>query len=494
MLTIDNIFKAFPGVQALDSVSFDINKGEIHALVGENGAGKSTLMNIINGTLEPDDGDIYIEGKKIESYDPRIALRNGIFMVQQEIMLMQSLSVAENLFMGKFPKIGKYPILDSNKLVDEAKKFLARVGLENIDPRTKLENLSSGQKQMLQIAKSLVWDAKIVIMDEPSAFLSESETDKLFEVIKNFKKDNKYIIYISHRLEEIFKIADKVTILRDGKVIDTLEAKETNKEELVQKMVGRYINKIYPKRKKFIEDVVISVKNLTKRGVFKDISFELRRGEILGLYGLIGSGRTELALSIYGAYDYDSGEILLNNEKYNSNSPNETVKKGLAYLSEERKEYSILPTLDVGSNITISNIKGYSRFGIVNSTKEKKISKEFIEILKIKTPSISQNITYLSGGNQQKVVLARLLTLSPKVLLLDEPTRGIDVGAKAEIRGIIEELAENKIGIIYISSDLPEVISISDRIMVLRMGYKSGIFPGLWKTDQEIILKAASPD
>jgi len=492
MLKIRNISKTFPGVKALDNINLDINDGEIHAIVGENGAGKSTLMNLIMGIFLPDEGEFFIDDKKVFINHPSKALELGINMIFQEINLIPTLNIAENIFSGRLPKIKNLPLVDWNKLKKDTEKILKQLCFD-VKPTDKVSNLTTGQKQLLQVGKAISSNSNIIIMDEPTASLSNKETEQLFKIIRDLKAKNKSIIYISHRLEEIFEIADRVTVLRDGKLIDTLLKKDATREKLISLMVGRYIKDMFKGKKHIIEDTILSIKNFTKSGLFEDVNFELKRGEILGLYGLVGAGRTEVALSIFGILPADSGRLYLDGRETKIQNPIQAIKMGLGYLPEDRKEQSILPLMNIKENITISNLKKYCNFIFINDKKEKIVAENYIKRLDIKITSITQKIMNLSGGNQQKVTLARLLALNPKILILDEPTKGIDVGTKAEIHAIIEELAENGIGIIVISSELPEIMAISDHILIMRLGKVSGLFDNNKELTQEVLLRAASP-
>ncbi|MCL4385500.1 MAG: sugar ABC transporter ATP-binding protein [Cyanobacteria bacterium] len=493
MLKIRNISKTFPGVKALDHINLDIYEGEVHAIVGENGAGKSTLMNLIMGIFLPDEGEFFLNEKRVFINNPNKALELGINMIFQEINLIPTLSVAENIFSGRLPKIKNSPLVDWKKLKKDTEKILEQLCFD-IKPIEKVSNLTTGQKQLIQVAKAISSDSNIIIMDEPTASLSNKETEQLFNIIRNLKKGNKSIIYISHRLEEVFEIADKITVLRDGKLIDTLLKKDATKEKLISLMVGRYVKEMYKEKKHIITDTILSINNFNKSGLFKDVSFELKKGEILGIYGLIGAGRTELALSIFGILAVDSGKLFLYGNELKIQNPVQAIQNGIGYLPEERKEQSILPLMNIKENITISNLKKYCNFIFINDNKERVVAEQYVKMLNIKTPFITQKLMNLSGGNQQKVTIARLLALAPKILILDEPTKGIDVGTKAEIHAIIEELAKNGIGIIVISSELPEIMAISDRILVMKLGKVSALFDNNKGITQEILLKAASPD
>jgi ABC-type sugar transport system ATPase subunit len=411
-------------------------------------------------------------------------------MIVQEVSLVKTLSMAENIFLGDLPRKGNSALVDWNTLYADTLKVLEKVGLE-VSPKEKVSNLSVGQQQMLQLAKAISTDPKIIIMDEPTASLSGIETATLFEIIRELRAQNKSIIYISHRLEEIFEIADRVTVLRDGKVIDTVQASDVQKDDLISLMVGRYVNTMYKEKKHIKGNTVLNVKNLCKHGKFDQVSFDLKAGEILGVYGLVGAGRTELAWSLFGAYHHDSGEVYINGERSTVKSPEDAIQHGIIYLPEERKELSIVPLMTIKENITISSLREYSKFIFPSKSLEREVSEKYVNRLKIKITSLNQRVLNLSGGNQQKVTFSRLLALRPKIMILDEPTRGIDVGAKSEIHAIIEELAESGIGIIVISSELPEVMAISDRIMVMCLGKVTGIFPSTEDLTQQDLLRAA---
>lgn len=492
MLRVKNINKTFPGVRALNNVNIDIRDGEVLAIVGENGAGKTTLMNIIMGIISADDGELFINEKKVYISNPSNALALGISMIFQDINLIPELNIAENIYTGRLPKLKNSPWIDWKKMLEETKKILEYLGLD-IKPTEKVSSLTIGQRQILQVGKVVSSNSNIIIMDEPTASLSEVETKKLFNIIKELKLQKKSVIYISHRLEEVFNIADRVTVLRNGEVVDTLLIKEATKEKLISLMVGGYLKKLYKEKKHVIGGTALRLENFTKLGVFENVNLSLKSGEILGLYGLVGAGRTELALSIFGILPISSGKLYFKDKKIKINSPIDAIKNGIGYLPEERIEQSIISMMSVKENITISNLKKYCDFIFTNAKKEKEIADYYIKRLNIKITSIAQKMMNLSGGNQQKVAFARLLALNPMVLILDEPTRGIDVGAKAQIHAIIGELAENGIGVIIISSELPEIIEIANRIIVMRLGKVSGSFVKDEKLTQKDLLKAASP-
>ena len=490
VLRVEGIAKAFPGVQALDHVTLDIKPGEVHALVGENGAGKTTLMNIIFGALRPDAGAIYLNGERAAIEEPRDALRHGIAMIFQEISLFPDLSVAENIFLNRLPRRGRSALIDWPKLQADAGDVLNRIGL-NLDPGMPVKDLSIGHQQLVEIARAMSAQARLVIMDEPTSSLSELETRKLFELIRLLKADHVAVIYISHRLEEIFSIADRVSVLRDGKSVATLEVSAVNREVLVALMVGRPVAELYAERKPAEGRPIFKVDHLTRAGFFEDINFALGAGEVLGFYGLVGAGRTELALSLSGHHPVESGGIFMQGAPVRLRSPQDALACGIAYLPEERKADSLFPILSVKDNISLSTIRARSKFTWIDQEHERLIANDYVERLRIRTPSIDKTIETLSGGNQQKAVMARILALQPKIMILDEPTRGIDVGAKSEIYQIVAGLAGQGVGIILISSELPEVLGMADRIVVMRSGRITGTFLRA-EADEEKLLHAAS--
>jgi len=490
MFTIANIRKEYPGVQALDNVGFSIKKGEVHAVVGENGAGKSTLMKVIMGIVRPDNGQLLIHDKVVDINSPKDALKFGISMIFQEINLIPTISIAENIFVGNLPKGKLLFSIDWIKLFRDTEEILKKINL-NLNPNDNVSKLSSGQKQLVQLAKAVVTLPKMIIMDEPTASLSNEETEVLFSLIRELTRKGVSVIYISHRLEEIFDIAHRVTILRDGKFIATKDVSEVDKDELISLMVGRYVDLLYTPKKHKLGTTILKVKNLTKKGFFEDVSFDLKQGEILGIYGLIGAGRTELAHGLFGVYSHVEGEYYIDNKLVKIHSPKYAIKNGVMYLPEERKEQSIIPLMNIRENLTISNLKEYSSFGFPNTGKEIAICNTYKEKMNIKTPSLKQKIMNLSGGNQQKVTLSRLMVVNPKILILDEPTRGIDIGSKAEIHKIIEDLAKEGMAVIVISSDLPEVMAISDDIMTMANGKISGTFKNSQRLTQEELLRSA---
>lgn len=469
ILEIKSITKTFPGVVALNKVSMKIRRGEVHALVGENGSGKSTLIKILFGIYKPDEGEVFLNGQEVQIRSTVDAINMGISVIFQEFNLISSLTVSENIFLGKLIKNKKGDI-NWKEVNKRAKDLLESLDF-NIDPNTLVEDLSVAEKQMVEIAKALSVNSNIIFMDEPSATLTEKEIKKLFNIINKLKSKGVTVVYISHRLEEIFKICDRVTIIRDGNYIDTLNVISTTKGEIIQNMVGRSIDMEFPKRTYNSGEVLLKVENLNRKGQLKDISFTLNKGEILGIAGLVGAGRTELVRAVFGADKIDSGAIYINNTKVKIRSTKDAKLLGIALVPEDRKTQGLLLKFSVLFNTTLANLKGVllNRF-IISHKKEKKVVNEYVNKLKIKTPSPQQQVLYLSGGNQQKVVLSKWLFSNADILILDEPTRGIDVGAKYEIYLIMNELIQQGKSIIMISSELPEVIAMSDRILVMHEG------------------------
>lgn len=485
ILEMKGIMKSFPGVKALDGAFLDLYEGEVHAFLGENGAGKSTLMKILTGVYSMDEGEIIYNGKSVKFRTPKEAQEDGISIIYQEFNLLPHLTVSDNIFITReFQNIRG--VINKEKQKSEALKIMDSLGL-TISPDDKVMDLSVAEQQMVEIAKALSTKAKILIMDEPTAALTEREIDKLFGVIEDLKSKGVGIIYISHRMEELKIIADRVTIMRDGKYIKTLNYKETTHDELIKLMVGRSMDEQYPPRISEIGEVLLEVKNLSYKKILKDISFNVKSGEILGVAGLMGAGRTEMAKTIFGVYQHDKGEIRLDNKKMEIKNPRDAINNGIAYLTEDRKKDGLLLNLSVEDNIVISNLNCVSEYLIINSKKSTALSERYIDKIKIKTPSKNQEVRNLSGGNQQKVILARWLCQDKKVLMFDEPTRGIDVGAKREVYNLMNELAESGAAIIMISSELPEILGMSDRVMVMNEGKVAGILDIENATQEKII-------
>jgi ribose transport system ATP-binding protein len=465
ILEMKGVSKRFGGTIALENVDLDVRYGEVHALVGENGAGKSTLMNILNGSLQQDSGDIFLKNNQINIKNPYIAQKLGISMVHQELKLLPELTVAENIFFGRQTK---HFFLNWKDLFSRADKVLAKLGA-HIGSDKKVKSLSIAQRQQIEIAKALSQNCDLLIFDEPTASLTPKEVNMLFKVIRTLTEHNISIIYISHRLEEIFKISDRITILRDGHKITTLNSSETNQDGVIKLILGTSKLFLREKRKQISDtnEEVLRVDKLSIKNRLNNISFSLRRGEILGIAGLMGSGRTELLQALFGDLNISSGDIYIHEKKYVPATPEKAVRSGLALVPEDRKERGIVLGMNVKDNITFAGLENFYKFGFLNIDKEKKIAKNIVKKLNIKINSIFQNISSLSGGNQQKVVFGKWLLIDSDILLLDEPTRGIDVGAKEEVFNIIEDLASKGKSIIFISSELTEVIQISDRILVL---------------------------
>lgn len=469
------ITKTFPGVKALDEVDFSLERGTVHALMGENGAGKSTLMKCLFGIYTPDSGEIYIDGKKVSYKDPKDALDSGVAMVHQELNQVSMRSVAENIMLGRFPN--KYGIVDAKKMNQETQDLFDKLGL-NFDPKKIIGKYSVAERQLIEIAKAVSYDAKILVLDEPTSSLTESEVDKLFEIINKLRKQGVGIIYISHKMEEILSISDFVTVMRDGKFIDCKPASELSKDEIIKLMVGRKIDASNLKTDEYIKDeVMLEVKNLT--GKYKptvtDISFDLKKGEILGIAGLVGSRRTELVETIFGLRQKASGQIFIHGKEVENKDPIEAIKNGFALVTEERRATGIFPYAAIRLNATIANIKKYAKHSIVSDKALKEDTNRVIESMEVKTPSQSTKIMNLSGGNQQKVIIGRWLLTDPDVLLLDEPTRGIDVGAKYEIYKLIGQLAKEGKSVLFISSEMAELQMVCNRIMVMSNGRLAGI-------------------
>ena len=474
ILKMTGIEKRFKGVYALKNFNFSLKEGEILALIGENGAGKSTLMKILSGIYEKDSGTIEYFGKQLEVNSPKEAEEKGISIVHQELNLMNHLTVAQNIFIGHEP-LNSIGLIDDNLMIKKAKSIFKGMNVD-INPSDKIGSLTVGKQQLVEIAKALIHNSKILILDEPTAALTEAETKELFRIIKDLQLTGVSIVYISHRLEELFIISDRITVIRDGEYIDTKLTKETNKDEIVNLMVGRVIYETPKTESKVPQDAkeILRVENLTVQGIIKDISFSLKEGEILGFAGLMGAGRTEIARAIFGADKFDSGKIFVNGKQVYIKSPVDAIKNGIGYLSEDRKRYGLALGLSVSENMMMGNYNKFSHFLMVQKKDINKTAKEEVKSLNIKTPSINQLVKNLSGGNQQKVVIANWLIKECKILIFDEPTRGIDVGARSEIYSLMERLVSMGKSIIMISSDLVEVLRMSDRILIMSEGKKTG--------------------
>ncbi|HNP86969.1 MAG: sugar ABC transporter ATP-binding protein [Chloroflexi bacterium SZAS-1] len=466
LFEMKGIGKTFPGVKALEGVNLTVREGQVHALLGENGAGKSTLIKILSGAYTKDEGQIFLEGKPVEIRNPQDAEAFGISTIYQEFNLARNLTVAENIFLGHLPRKGLS--IDWAHVKQRSREILDMLGVTfSVDTPT--SSLSVAEQQLVEIAKSLNRKTRLLIMDEPSAVLSEKDLEKLYEVVRSLQARGIGIIYITHRMKEIFLLADEVTVLKDGRYVDTRSIANVTMDELVKLMIGRELKDVYPKRDPAPGDMLLEVKNVSRSKLVHDVSFNLRAGEIVGFAGITGSGRTELVRSIFGADPY-SGEMRIAGKPYKPHSPADAIKHGIALVTEDRKAQGLLLKLNVTINTTISGLKQLSRYGVIQLAKELVLVKKFIQELRIKTPGPEFIVVNMSGGNQQKVVLARWLSIGTRIFIMDEPTRGIDIGSKSEIYQIMDDLTKQGVGIIMISSELPEVLGMSDRIMVMREG------------------------
>ena len=473
MVEMMNIHKSFPGVKALQGVDFTIKEGEVHGLVGENGAGKSTLIKILMGVYDSfDSGEIHIEGKKVDIKNPIQASKHGLAAVYQDVHLANNLTVGENFFLGKMPR-KKLGFIDWSKINKTTSEVLKELDVD-IDPRIPVKDLSTAEQAMILIAKIIHQESKVIIFDEPTALITKEETEQIFKLIKRLKEKNIGIIYISHRLEEIFAVCDIVTVLKDGLEVKTLPVKETDKESIISMMVGRKVDSNYYLEERKIGEKILEVKNLSKDNIFKDISFDLHEGEAIGFYGLIGSGMASIAKSIFGGSNYSSGEIFIEGKKIDIKSPIDGIKNKISFLPEDRKKEGLALRLDVATNINLASYANISTAGFINISKEKNNALKYIDKLNIKTPTFKQKVINLSGGNQQKVVFAKWLCGNSKIFIFDEPTVGVDVGAKFEIYRLIEDILENGNAVIVVSTYLPEIIGVTDRTIVLYEGKSMG--------------------
>jgi len=488
LLQMKGIYKHYPGVVALADVNFELNAGEVHCLLGENGAGKSTLMKILSGAVDKDAGAILIQGKEIEFNSPANAQKYGISMIYQEFKLVPELSVAENILLGNEPTRGNSPFVDYNKVHQDARDILAQLG-EEIPTSTRISSLSMAQRQMVEIARALSRQVKILAMDEPSASLSRNELERLFAVIRKLKTEEVGIIYISHRLEEVFEIGDRLTVLRDGRFVHNCPVPETDRRTLIRWMVGRELEQEFPRIEPERGEEILRIENLSS-GILKDINLSVYRGEILGLAGLVGAGRSELARTIFGAYPKDEGRIFLEGKEISVSSPREAIDLGIGLLTEDRNKYGLIMQMNVRENISLSNLRQVAGRFFIKRTEENSIAENFKQALRIRTPSVDQKVEALSGGNRQKVVLARWLFTKSKLLIFDEPTAGIDVGVKLEIYNLINQLVKEGIGIIIISSDLPELLGICHRVAVMWEGRVTGILSAKESTQEKVMTLA----
>lgn len=483
-----NIHKSFPGVYALQSVDFELKAGEVHALLGENGAGKSTLIKVLGGIYSADQGEIFIEGNKIQLHGVKDAQENGIAIIHQELVLVPHMTVAENIFLGREPSIGKY--LNTSKMNSNAQALLNTYGM-NIDAEILVKELSIAQQQMVEIVKAISYDSKILVMDEPTSSISDKEVHFLFETMRILTAKGVGIIYISHKMSELEEICDRVTIMRDGTNVGIKIVKETTKDDLIALMVGRKLTNYYTRDYLKPDEIILECKNISDGKMVKDASFELRKGEIIGFAGLVGAGRSELMKCIFGLTDNFKGEIFMNGVKVHIKSPTDAMKKGIALVPEDRKLEGLYKIQSVSFNSTIEVLKLFIKGIRVNYTREAEITQKYMDMMSTKTPSQDQQIGNLSGGNQQKVMIGRWLATAPQILILDEPTRGVDVGAKSEIYAIMNRLVQEGMAIIMISSELPEIINMSDRVYIMGGGKVTGCIHHHEVTQEAIMQLAA---
>jgi inositol transport system ATP-binding protein len=468
LLRMTGISKSFPGVQALDDVHLDVRPATVHALMGENGAGKSTLMKVLAGIYQADAGTIEFNGETVDIPDSATALRLGISMIHQELSPVPEMIVAENIYIGRQP-VNRFGLIDRQRMVADARALFQRWQID-LDPRRVMKTLSVAQTQMVEIAKAISYDSRLIIMDEPTSAITEREVEHLHRMIRSLRESGVAVIYITHKMDEVFNIADRVTVFRDGKHVATLDAAELDRHKLILLMVGRELTQMFPKEHAEIGDVVMSVRGLARQGVLHDISFDLRRGEILGIAGLMGAGRTEVLEAIFGVTKVDAGEVVVNGRTVRIRSPRDAIAADMALLTEDRKLTGIMPPLSVRDNMAIASLWRFNTAGILHRRQIDRACRQQREALAIKTPSLAQLIKLLSGGNQQKVLVSRWLLTSPKILMIDEPTRGVDVGAKAEIHRLMSGLAKEGKAIIMVSSEMPEILGMSDRILVMAAG------------------------
>ncbi|MEG0854909.1 MAG: galactose/methyl galactoside ABC transporter ATP-binding protein MglA [Terrisporobacter sp.] len=491
ILQMMDITKEFPGVKALDSVNLNVRPGSVHALMGENGAGKSTLMKCLFGIYKKNSGKMFLEGKEIEFENTRQALDNGVSMVHQELNQVRQRNILDNIWLGRYPKKGLF--IDENKMYEDTIKIFKDLDID-LDPRDKVGELSVSQMQMIEIAKAVSYNSQVIVMDEPTSSLTEKEVEHLFRIINKLRKNNVAIIYISHKMEEILKISDEVTVMRDGQLIGTKQASELTTDIIINMMVGRDMSNRFPPKDNHPGEVILEVDGITEniKFGFKDVSFQLKKGEILGIAGLVGAKRTEIVEALFGMRHIDSGTIKLHGKTILNTTPKKAVSNGFALVTEERRSTGIFPQLSVNFNSIISNMGSYeSNVCFLSDKKMEKDTNWVIESMNVKTPSQKTNIGSLSGGNQQKVIIGRWLLTNPEILMLDEPTRGIDVGAKYEIYQLINDLASKEKGIIMISSEMPELIGVTDRILVMSNGRVAGIVDSKNTTQEEIMKLSA---
>ncbi len=489
VIRMEHIHKSFGGVHALNDVQMDVYAGEVHALLGENGAGKSTLIKTMTGVHQPDSGEIFLYGERVTFSGPREAQQQGIGAIYQEPSLFPDLDIAENIMAGRQPTRGGR--IDWRKMYRTARELLEQLGVE-LSPRTKARNLSVAQQQTVEIARALSLDAQLLIMDEPTSSLTVTEVEELFRIIRQLREAGTAIIFISHRLEELFAVADRVTILRDGQYVATREMDEVKTEDLIQMMVGRQVDDLFPKEAAPVGDAVLQVRNLTAPGKFEDVSFDLHEGEILGLAGLIGAGRTDVARALFGIQPTQAGTIRIDGEEVTIGSPRKAMNLGLSFVPEDRQHHGLVLPMSIAANVTLPILPRFATAGWLHEAEARKVAATAAERLDVRSAGIRQKARELSGGNQQKVVLAKWLETEPRILILDEPTRGIDVGTKAAVHQLMSDLANEGVAILMISSELPEVLGMSDRILVMREGRLRGSFTREEATQEKIMAVATA--
>lgn len=492
ILSVSGLTKTFSGVKALHNVKLNVRAGEVHALMGENGAGKSTFMKVLIGLLTPDAGDIIFDGQALDTSNVRDVLKKGLSMIHQEILAVPELTVAQNIFLGRETSRGLFSWLNDRTITKQADELLKQMGL-TIQPNQKMKYLSVAEMQMVEIAKAISNNARVIIMDEPTSALTDHEVATLFRIIRELTAQGVAIIYISHKMDEIFTIADTITVLRDGNYIVTKPASELNTDSLITLMVGREIDTLFPDNTSPKGEEILAVKNLSSAGKFSNVTFEVHAGEVLGIAGLMGAGRTEIARTIFGLDPKTDGDIYLKGQKTTIRSPHEAIQQGIGYVSEDRKVFGFIPRLSVRHNMTLASLARHVKGGFVQPQSETATAETMMADLRIKAASLDQQVTFLSGGNQQKVIIGKVLLSQPDLIILDEPTRGIDVGAKAEIYKLIRQLTNKGIAVIMISSELPEILGMSDRVLVLSKGKQTAILSRADATQETIMHYAMQP-
>jgi ribose transport system ATP-binding protein len=490
VIEMKGICKSFSGNNVLDHVDFQLLPGEVHALMGENGAGKSTLIKILTGIYERNEGTVFVKGKEVHFHNPKEAEQSGIAVIHQELNIIPELTVYENMFLGKELTVGRFGFTKDKEMKKKTKEYLNRLGID-LDPNMEAGKLSVGQQQMIEIARAVAANTEVLIMDEPTAALTDREIEALFKVISSLKKQGVGIIYVSHRMEEIFQICDRISVLRDGQFIDVKEVAKTNFDEIVKLMVGRQLGDRFPERETKIGQERFRVENVTSKGSFENIHFSVNQGEIIGVAGLMGAGRTEIMQAIFGYRHLDAGKIFIDGKEVTIKNPHDAIKAGIAFVTEDRKSQGLILELSVRENFSITNLDKISAKSLISSQKEVSMVDEMIEKLRVKTSGRELSVKSLSGGNQQKIVIGKWLGMNPKILILDEPTRGVDVGAKKEIYQLMNDLTKQGVAIIMVSSELPEILGMSDRILVIHEGKLAGT---LNKSDasQEKIMQFAT--